>query len=81
MCCQAGFDPGLTTIRTHLLHVHKPQTWGWALCSFGMVLVRSCALQAWCRVWWRRLRLLRATSVTGGVLWHGHQNYLHLDHL
>jgi hypothetical protein len=46
MFCQAGFDQWLGTIRTHLPHLSKPQAWGLALWSFGMVLARSCALSA-----------------------------------
>ena len=46
MFCQASFDPWLRTIRTHLPHLSKPQAWGLALWSFGMVLARSCALSA-----------------------------------
>ena len=46
MFCQAGFDQWLGTISTHLPHLSKPQAWGLALWSFGMVLARSCALSA-----------------------------------
>ena len=46
MCCQAGFDPWLTTIMPQLSPVRKPQATVLALGSFGMVLARSCALSA-----------------------------------
>ena len=46
MFCQAGFDQWLTTIKTPLPHVSKPQATVLALWSFGMVLARSCALSA-----------------------------------
>ena len=46
MFCQAGFDPWLTTITTHLPQVSKPQATVLALWSLGMVLARSCALTA-----------------------------------
>ena len=46
MFCQAGFDQWLTTIKTHLPHLSKPQATVLALWSFGMVLARSCALSA-----------------------------------
>ena len=36
----------LTTIRTHVPHLSKPQAWGLALWSLGMVLARSCARSA-----------------------------------
>ena len=46
MFCQAGFDQWLTTIKTPLPHVSKPQATVLALWSCGMVLARSCALSA-----------------------------------
>ena len=46
MFCQTGFDQWLSTIRTYLPQWSKPQAWGLALWSFGMVLARSCALSA-----------------------------------
>jgi hypothetical protein len=46
MLCQPGFDQRLTTIRTHLPQLSKPQAIVLALWSVGMVLVRSCAVSA-----------------------------------
>lgn len=46
MFCQAGFDPWLRTITTHLPPLSKPQAMVLALWSFGMGLARSCALTA-----------------------------------
>jgi len=46
MFCQASFDQWFATIMQHLPHLSKPQAWGLALWSFGMVLARSCALTA-----------------------------------
>ncbi len=46
MSNQAQFEPWQSTIMPHLPHVSKPQAYGLALWSWGMVLTRSCALTA-----------------------------------
>ncbi len=46
MCCPAGFDQWLTTIRQPLSHRSKPQATVLALGSCGMGLARSGALTA-----------------------------------
>lgn len=44
MSCQAQFEQWQSTIMQHLPHLSKPQAYGLALWSLGMVLARSCAL-------------------------------------
>ena len=44
MSCQSQFEQWQLTIMQHLPHLSKPQAYGLALWSLGMVLSRSCAL-------------------------------------
>ena len=44
MSSQAQFEQWQSTIMQHLPHLSKPQAYGLALWSWGMVLARSCAL-------------------------------------
>ena len=46
MSSQAQFEQWQSTIMQHLPHLSKPQAYGLALWSWGMVLARSCALTA-----------------------------------
>jgi hypothetical protein len=46
MSSQAPFEQWQSTIMQHLPHLSKPQAYGLALWSWGMVLARSCALTA-----------------------------------
>lgn len=46
MSNQAQFEHWRLTIMHHLPHLSKPQAYGLALWSWGMVLARSCALTA-----------------------------------
>ena len=44
MSCQSQFEQWQLTIMQHLPHLSKPQAYGLALWSLGMILARSCAL-------------------------------------
>ena len=44
MSCQSQFEQWQSTIMQHLPHLSKPQAYGLALWSLGMILARSCAL-------------------------------------
>ena len=63
MSSQAPFEQWQFTIMQHLPHLSKPQAYGLALWSWGMVLARSCALTAvsglLATVWRRKENTLR----------------------
>lgn len=63
MSSQAQFEQWQFTIMQHLPHLSKPQAYGLALWSWGMVLARSCALTAvsglLATVWRRKENTLR----------------------
>ena len=63
MSSQAQFEQWQLTIMQHLPHLSKPQAYGLALWSWGMVLARSCALTAvsglLAAVWRRKENTLR----------------------
>jgi Transposase DDE domain len=63
MSSQAQFEQWQFTIMQHLPHLSKPQAYGLALWSWGMVLARSCALTAvsglLAAVWRRKENTLR----------------------